>query len=75
MNTMATSSHDEERILDEHGLASVTLTVNLCMAKSCSSYNRELINPSAVSLPTEFIQLDWQFGHDASNFSRRITAK
>jgi site-specific DNA recombinase len=47
----------------------------LCVANCCSSCYRELINPSAVSLPTEFIQLDWQSGHDASNFSRRITVK
>ena len=36
---------------------------------------RGLMNPSEVSLPTKFLQPDWQFGHDASNFSRRITAK
>ena len=35
----------------------------------------ELMNPSAVSLPTEFIQLDWRFGHSTSNFSQRTIAK
>jgi len=29
----------------------------------------------AVSLPTEFIQRDWQFGHDASDFSRHFANK
>ena len=48
---------------------------SLCVANSYLSCYRELINPSAVTLPAEFIQLDWKFGHDASNFSRRITAK
>ncbi len=47
----------------------------VCVANSYSSCYRELINPSAVTLPAEFIQLDWKFGHDASNFSRRITGK
>ena len=48
---------------------------HLYVANSYSSCYRELINSTAVSLPTEFIQFDRQFGHDASNFSRRITAK
>ena len=47
----------------------------LCVANSYSSCYREVINPSAVTLPAEFIQLDWKFGHDASNLSRRITVK
>ena len=34
----------------------------LCVANCCSSCYGELMNPSAVSLPTEFIQLDWEFG-------------
>jgi len=54
MNTMATTKYNKEQSLDEHGLASVTLTVNLCVANSYSSRDGELINPSAVSLPTEF---------------------
>jgi len=47
----------------------------LWVANCYSSCYRELINPSTVSLPTEFVQLDWQFSNDASNFSRRITVK
>ena len=47
----------------------------VCVANCCSSCYGELMNPSAVSLPTEFIQLDWEFGHDASDFCRRITTK
>jgi len=57
----------------DKGQELVLLTV--CVANCCSSCYRELINPSAVSMPTEFVQLDWRFSHDASNFSRRITDK
>jgi len=31
------------------------------------------MNPSAVRLPTEFIQLDWKFVHDASDSLSRVS--
>jgi hypothetical protein len=45
------------------------------LANCYSSRFGKLIEAAAVSLPTEFVQLDWQFGNDASYFSRRITAE
>ena len=47
----------------------------LSLANCYSSRFGKLIEAAAVSLPTEFVQLDWQFGNDASYFSRRITAE
>jgi len=47
----------------------------LSLANGYSSRFGKLIEAAAVSLPTEFVQLDWQFGNDASYFSRRITAE
>ena len=47
----------------------------LALANCYSSRFGKLIEAAAVSLPTEFVQLDWQFGNDASYFSRRITAE
>jgi hypothetical protein len=48
---------------------------DLSLANYYSSRFGKLIEAAAVSLPTEFVQLDWQFGNDASYFSRRITAE
>ena len=47
----------------------------LCVANWFSSCYQELINPSAVSLPTVFVQHDCQVGHDDGNFSQHITIK
>ncbi len=44
------------------------------LANCNSSRNRQLIKPSAVILPTEFIQFERQFRSVSSDFSRRITA-
>jgi hypothetical protein len=49
--------------------------VILSLANCYSSRFGKLIEAAAVSPPTEFVQLDWQFGNDASYFSRRITAE
>ena len=47
----------------------------LSLANCYSSRFGKLIEAAAVSLLTEFVQLEWQFGNDASYFSRRITAE
>jgi len=52
---------------------SMRLQVDLSLANCFSSRNRQLIKPSNVNLPTEFIQLERQLRSASSNFSRRIT--
>ena len=75
----ATSKADKS-IVEGHAVLDNAVPVisqrsNLWVANCYSSGYRELINPLAVRLPTEFIQLDGQFCHDASNFSRPIAVR
>jgi len=42
-----------------------------CVLKPRWGAEKALGSESAM----EYIQLDWQFGHDASDFSWRVTAK
>ena len=40
----------------------------VCVANCYSRCYMELLNSTSASLATDFFQLDWQFGHTASNF-------